>query len=158
MIKDLEIKQVPEPNLTGEEVFGNKRVVLFGLPGAFTPTCSTLQVPGFDEAYDEIKAAGIDEVYVTSVNDGFVMKAWCEGYNNIKYLSDGNGELAAELEMLVQKSNLGFGVRSWRYAAVINDGDIEVMFEEAGKQDDCSTDPFEVSSAENILGYLNLND
>jgi len=158
MIKDLEIKQVPEPNLTGEEVFGNKRVVLFGLPGAFTPTCSTLQVPGFDEAYDEIKAAGIDEVYVTSVNDGFVMKAWCEGYNNIKYLSDGNGELAAELEMLVQKSNLGFGVRSWRYAAVINDGDIEVMFEEAGKQDNCGTDPFEVSSAENILGYLNLND
>ncbi|OUW42613.1 hypothetical protein CBD41_08800 [bacterium TMED181] len=153
-LKDLEIKQVPEPNLTGSEVFGDKRVVLFGLPGAFTPTCSTKQLPGFDAAYDEMIAKGVDEVYVTSVNDGFVMKSWCEEYNNVKYLSDGNGELAAELGMLVQKSNLGFGVRSWRYAAVINDGDVEVMFEEAGKQDNCETDPFDVSSAENMLKYL----
>ena len=154
-LKDLKIKNIPEGVLDGSSVFGGKRVVMFGLPGAFTPTCSTFHAPGFEDNYDAIIAKGIDEVYVTSVNDGFVMDIWCAQYSKLKWLADGNGEIADEMGMLVSKSNLGFGVRTWRYAAVINDGVVEVLFEEPGREDNCEDDPFEVSKAENILEYLN---
>jgi len=153
-LKDLEIKNLPVETLKGEDIFGGKRVVVFGLPGAFTPTCSSQHAPGFQLNYDNIIAEGIDEIYCTSVNDGFVMQMWMPSYEPVKYLADGNGDLADVLGMLVSKSNLGFGVRTWRYAAVINDGMVECMFQEPGIEDNCETDPFGVSTAENILEYL----
>jgi peroxiredoxin len=123
-IDTLEFKNLPEDVVSGFDIFDTRRVVVFGLPGAFTPTCSTKQVPGFDERYQEILELGIDEVYVVSVNDGFVMKAWMEqlGVENLKYLADGSGDFTRRMGMLVKKDNLGFGERSWRYAAVIEDG------------------------------------
>ena len=110
-MKHIVFNNIPEQELTGEEVFGGKTVLVFGLPGAFTPTCSMQQLPKYDEMYDQFIQAGIDEVYCTSVNDGFVMKNWFEQQDvkNVKYLSDGNGEFAAWMGMLVSKSNLGFG-------------------------------------------------
>ena len=114
----------PGPPIQGSGIFTGKRVVVFGLPGAFTPTCSSKQVPGFDSHYAQILTKGIDEVYCTSVNDGFVMAKWFQdlGVEHVKYLADGTGQFARRLGMLVTKDNLGFGYRSWRYAAVINDG------------------------------------
>lgn len=155
-IYSLHFNQVPEPSVSGEEVFAGKRVVVFGLPGAFTPTCSTKQVPGFDNLYNEILSKGVDEVYCTTVNDGFVMKSWFEnlGVENVKYLADGSGHFARRLGMLVSKDNLGFGLRSWRYAAVINNGVIEDFLPEDGICDNCDTDPYEQSTPENLLSVL----
>ena len=118
----------PHPPIQGSGIFTGKRVVVFGLPGAFTPTCSSKQVPGFDSHYAQILTKGIDEVYCTSVNDGFVMAKWFQdlGVEHVKYLADGTGQFARRLGMLVTKDNLGFGYRSWRYAAVINDGVVEL--------------------------------
>lgn len=142
--------------LTSEQVFKGKRVVVFALPGAWTPTCSSQQLPGFEAAYDDFKAAGIDEVYCLSVNDGFVMNSWfeAEGVKNVKALCDGNGEFTKGMGMLVDKSNLGFGHRSWRYAMVVNDGVIEKMFVEPGMTDLAADDPYAVSSAASVRGYL----
>mgnify|MGYP001157275420 FL=1 len=146
----------PDPAIQGSGVFSGKRVVVFGLPGAFTPTCSSQQVPGFEKHYAQILAKGIDEVYCTSVNDGFVMKSWFAdlGIEHVKYLADGSGQFARRLGMLVYKDNLGFGVRSWRYAAVINDGVIEDFLPEDGICDNCETDPYEMSTPENLLTVL----
>ena len=109
-----------------KDLFLDKKVVVFGLPGAFTPTCSASHLPGYEELYDEIKNCGVDEVYCISVNDEFVMKAWFEkqGVSKVKYIADGNGDLTDKLNMLVSKRNLGFGSRSWRYSAVLQDGQI----------------------------------
>lgn len=141
---------------TTNDYFGGKRVVMFSLPGAFTPTCSTNQVPGFDVLYDDIIAAGIDEVYCVSCNDAFVMNAWAEDLRvkNVKFIPDGSCEFTAGMEMLVAKDNLGFGKRSWRYAAVVEDGVVEKMFVEPGFEDDCPTDPYGESSPETVLAYL----
>lgn len=138
------------------ELFGNKRVVLFSLPGAFTPTCSTYQLPGFENNYSQFKSLGIDEIYCVSVNDSFVMNAWAKAHDikNVKVIPDGNGSFTTRLDMLVSKSNLGFGNRSWRYAAVINNGIIEAWFEEPGFEHNCETDPYGESSPENVLNYL----
>lgn len=138
------------------EVFGGKRVVVFGLPGAFTPTCSTKQLPGFEKLYTDITTLGIDEIYCTSVNDSFVMDAWFNdlGIRYVKPFADGSGHFAAMMNMLVTKTNLGFGLRSWRYATIINNLEIELMREEKGKRDDAEDDPFEISNAEGILEYL----
>ena len=143
-------------DVTTEDIFAGKRVVVFSLPGAFTPTCSTYQVPGFEAQYEEIKALGVDEVYVVSVNDTFVMRQWMisQGVKNIKFIPDGTGEFTEKMDMLVCKDNLGFGDRSWRYAAVINDGTVEQTFIEAGKEDNCPTDPYGVSSPETVVAYL----
>lgn len=148
--------QTPEDSISGNEVFADKRVVVFGLPGAFTPTCSSKQVPGFNKLYNEILSKGIDEVYCTTVNDGFIMKAWFKflGIENLKYLADGSGHFARRLGMLVSKENLGFGYRSWRYAAVINNGVIETFLPEDGICDNCDTDPYEHSTPENLLSQL----
>ena len=139
-----------------DEYFKGKRVVLFSLPGAFTPTCSTYQLPDFEKLYPEFKKLGIDEVYCLAVNDAFVMNAW--GRHNklqhIKLIPDGNGEFTRKMGMLVNKSNLGFGMRSWRYAAVVNDGVVEKWFEEKGFSDNCGTDPYGESSPQNILKVL----
>ena len=141
---------------TTQDIFAGKRVVVFSLPGAFTPTCSTTHLPGYDAAYEEIKSLGVDEVYCVSVNDAFVMFQWGKNMEvkNVKLLPDGNGEFSRKIGMLVEKSNLGFGMRSWRYSMVVNDGKVEQAFIEDGYSDNCETDPFEVSDANTMLTYL----
>ena len=141
---------------TTQDIFAGKRVVVFSLPGAFTPTCSTTHLPGYDAAYEEIKSLGIDEVYCVSVNDAFVMFQWGKNMEvkNVKLLPDGNGEFSRKIGMLVEKSNLGFGMRSWRYSMVVNDGKVEQAFIEDGYSDNCETDPFEVSDVDTMLAYL----
>jgi thioredoxin-dependent peroxiredoxin len=143
-------------DVTSFDYFGGKRVVLFSLPGAFTPTCSTYQLPGFEGNYDEFKALGVDEIYCISVNDAFVMNAWAksQGIENVKVIPDGSGFFTEEMGMLVEKDNLGFGARSWRYAAVIDNGRIEKMFVEPGQEDNCPVDPYGETSPETILAYL----
>jgi len=143
-------------DVTSDDYFKGKRVILFSLPGAFTPTCSTKQLPGFEDNYEEFKKLGIDDIYCMSVNDSFVMNAWMNwaGIQNVKVVPDGNGHFTENLGMLVGKYNLGFGKRSWRYAAIVNDGVIEAWFEEPGYSDDCETDPYGESSPENLLKYL----
>lgn len=140
------------------DLFKTKRTVIFSLPGAFTPTCSTYQLPGFEQAYDQIRNLGIDEVYVISVNDAFVMNNWAkqQEIKNIKTIPDGNGEFTRRMGMLVDKRNLGFGMRSWRYAAVINHGVVEQWFEEPGCSDNCEEDPYTVTTPENIINYLSM--
>lgn len=143
-------------NITSEEIFSGKRVVVFALPGAFTPTCSSFQLPGYEMKYQEFRDAGIDEVYCLSVNDSFVMNAWFkdQGIKNVKPIPDGNGEFTYAMGMSVNKSNLGFGFRSWRYAMIVNDGQIEMMFEEPGKIGNCPTDPYEMSDPDTVLGWI----
>ena len=142
-----------------EELFGNKRVVLFSLPGAFTPTCSAYQLPGFEEQYLDIKSKGIDEIYCISVNDAFVMNAWAKDQNieNVKLIPDGNGEFTTGMEMIVAKQNLGFAYRSWRYAAVIDNGQIEWIVEEPGKCNNSQEDPYGETAPEKVLEYLLAN-
>jgi thioredoxin-dependent peroxiredoxin len=143
-------------DVTSEEIFSGKRIVVFSLPGAFTPTCSSTHLPRYEELYGELKAQGVDEVYCVSVNDAFVMFQWGKnmGAQNVKLLPDGNGEFTRKMGMLVEKSNLGFGMRSWRYSMVVNDGTVEKVFAEPGHSDNCETDPFEVSDADTMLAYL----
>ena len=141
---------------SSKEIFGGKRVVVFSLPGAFTPTCSSTHLPRYEELYEEMKALGIDEVICLSVNDAFVMFQWGkhQGASKVFLLPDGNGDFTRQMGMLVDKSNLGFGMRSWRYSMVVKDGKIEKMFVEPGYEDNCPTDPFEVSDADTMLKYL----
>jgi peroxiredoxin len=143
-------------NRTSKELFDGKRVVIFSLPGAFTPTCSAYQLPGFEEKYEDFIGSGIDAIYCVSVNDGFVMNAWAkdQGIEKVKLIPDGNAYFTRSMGMLVTKSNLGFGERSWRYAAVVDNGIIEKLFVEAGKRDNADTDPYEVTNPETILSYL----
>jgi thioredoxin-dependent peroxiredoxin len=143
-------------DLTTKDIFGGKRVVLFSLPGAFTPTCSSTHLPRYEELYEEIKAQGVDSIVCLSVNDAFVMFQWGKnlGAKNVFLLPDGNGEFTRKMGMLVEKSNLGFGMRSWRYSMVVDDGKIEKMFIEPEFGDNCPTDPFEVSDADTMLNYL----
>lgn len=138
------------------DIFKGKRVVLFGLPGAFTPTCSSTHVPGFDDNYETILEHGFDDVYCLSVNDSFVMNAWFKQLDvkNVKPLPDGSGKFTRTLGMLVDKDNLGFGMRSWRYSAVVEDGMIKHMFVEPGLRDNADNDPFEVSDVYTMLEYL----
>lgn len=143
-------------DVSTQDLFGGKRVVVFSLPGAFTPTCSTTHLPRYEELYEEIKAQGVDQVICISVNDAFVMYQWgkAQGADKVFLLPDGNGEFSRKMGMLVDKSNLGFGMRSWRYSMVVNDGAIEKVFAEPGYEDNCPTDPFEVSDADTMLAYL----
>ena len=146
-------------DVSSYDYFGGKRVVLFSLPGAFTPTCSTYQLPGFENNYEEFKKLGIDEIYCMSVNDAFVMNAWAKSQDikNVKVIPDGSGQFTKKMKMLVKKDNLGFGVRSWRYAAVVKNGVIEKLFVEPGFEDNCATDPYGESSPENVLEWLQKN-
>jgi len=143
-------------DLTSEEIFGDRRVVLFALPGAFTPTCSSTHLPGYEEKYDEIVSEGIDEIYCLSVNDAFVMNKWAEhlGIQKVKMLPDGSCTFTKDMGMCVKKDNLGFGERSWRYSMVVDDHTIEKIFIEEGYEDNCEDDPFDVSDAETMLSYL----
>ncbi len=143
-------------DMTSQDIFGGKKLVVFGLPGAFTPTCSSTHAPGYETHYDEFKALGIDEIYCLSVNDAFVMKKWADdlGVSKVKMLPDGNADFTRGVGMLVKKENLGFGDRSWRYSMLVEDGTITQVFAEDGYSDNCETDPFEVSDAVTMLTYL----
>ncbi|MGR3364722.1 MAG: peroxiredoxin [Maritimibacter harenae] len=146
-------------DMTSDDYFKGKRVVLFSLPGAFTPTCSTYQLPGFEKGFADFQAEGIDDIYCMSVNDSFVMNKWAadQGLENVKVIPDGSGEFTKAMGMLVAKDNLGFGARSWRYAAIVNDGVIEALFVEPGKDDNHPEDPYGESSPENVLKWLKEN-
>ena len=146
-------------DVSSNEIFGGKRIVVFSLPGAYTPTCSSTHLPGFEESYEDIKAEGVDEVYCLSVNDAFVMYQWGkhQGIDKVQLLPDGNADFTRFMGMLVKKENLGFGLRSWRYSMVVNDGVIEKMFIEDGKSDNHEDDPFEVSDCKTMLEYLKSN-
>ena len=144
-------------DVSTKELFGNKKVVIFSLPGAFTPTCSGEQLPTYDEMYSQFKDKGIDDVYCVSVNDAFVMNAWARdlGIKNVKMIPDGDGTFTRSMGMLVNKPKQGFGMRSWRYAAIVNDGTIEQMFIEPGQNDfSDDDDPYTVSSPEHVLSKL----
>lgn len=146
-------------DMTSDDYFKGKRVVLFSLPGAFTPTCSTYQLPGFEKGFGDFKAEGIDEIYCMSVNDSFVMNKWAtdQGLTNVKVIPDGSGEFTKGMGMMVAKDNLGFGARSWRYAAIVNDGTLEALFVEPGISDDHPEDPYGESSPETVLTWLKEN-
>ena len=137
--------------------FAGKKVVIFSLPGAFTPTCSNEQLPAFDRLYDEFKAQGIDEVYCVAVNDAFVMYQWGKdlGLKHVKLLPDGSGKFTEAMGMLINKDHLGFGMRSWRYAMVIEDNKVTAWFEEPGKNDvGNDQDPYGESAPEKLLEAL----
>lgn len=139
-----------------DDIFAGKKVVIFALPGAFTPTCSSTHLPGYENNYEEFRALGVNEVYCLSVNDAFTMFQWGkhQGVENVKLLPDGSGEFSRLMGMLVHKDNVGFGDRSWRYSMLVEDGEIKALFEEAGKCDNSPSDPFEVSDADTMLGFL----
>ncbi len=139
--------------ITTENLFANKKVVLFALPGAYTPTCSSAHLPRYNHLADTFFANGIDAIYCLSVNDTFVMNAWAEDQkaDKIQMLPDGNGDFSAGMGMLVDKENLGFGKRSWRYAMIVDNGVIQKMFIEPERDGD----PFEVSDADTVLKALN---
>ena len=144
-------------DVSTKELFGDKKVVIFSLPGAFTPTCSGEQLPTYDEMYSQFKDKGIDDVYCVSVNDAFVMNAWARdlGIKNVKMIPDGDGTFTRSMGMLVNKPKQGFGMRSWRYAAIVNNGTIEQMFIEPGQNDfSDDDDPYTVSSPEHVLSKL----
>ena len=139
-----------------KEVAG-KKVVIFGLPGAFTPTCSAYQLPGYEQMFNKFVELGVDSIYVHSVNDPFVMNSWLDklDVSNVRSLPDGNGDFASLLGTLCQKRNVNFGPRSWRYAMVVDHGEIEMTFVEDGKIGNCPSDPYLVSDPQTVLKYLN---
>ncbi len=143
-------------DMSSDDYFKGKRVILFSLPGAFTPTCSTYQLPGFEDNFAKFQELGVDDIYCMSVNDSFVMNKWAEGQgiNNVKVIPDGSGEFTRKVGMLVRKDNLGFGLRSWRYAAIIDNGVVQAWFEEPGLADNHGEDPYGESAPENLLNYL----
>jgi thioredoxin-dependent peroxiredoxin len=144
-------------DVTTADVFAGRRVVVFSLPGAFTPTCSNEQCPAFERLYDEFRAAGADEVVCITVNDAFVVHQWARhlGVRRVRFLPDGSGKFTRRMGMLVDKDHLGFGYRSWRYVMVVNDGVIETWLEEPGINDEgLDDDPYTVTNPQVILDYL----
>ncbi|RCL01288.1 MAG: Redoxin domain-containing protein [Candidatus Tokpelaia sp. JSC085] len=143
-------------DMTTDDYFSKKRVIMFSLPGAFTPTCSTFQLPDFERLYHEFQKLGINAIYCLAVNDAFVMNAWGkqQEIKNITLIPDGSGEFTRKMGMLVRKDNVGFGMRSWRYGALIKNKIIEQWFEEEGFSDNCESDPYGVSSPQNMLETL----
>lgn len=142
-------------DIRAQDIFTGRNVVVFALPGAFTPTCSSAHLPRYNELAPVFEAHGIDEIVCVSVNDGFVMEAWQsdQGADRVSFLADGNGEFTAGMGMLVDKSDLGFGKRSWRYSMLVRDGVIEKQFIEP----DEPGDPFVVSDADTMLEYIAPN-
>lgn len=132
-----------------QDLFAGKTVVVFSLPGAFTPTCSSAHVPRYNELQPTLAKHGVDEIYCVSVNDSFVMDAWHkdQAADRVGFLADGNGEFTEAMGLLVDKSQIGFGKRSWRYSMLVRDNVIEKMFIEPQKDGD----PFEVSDADTML-------
>lgn len=145
-------------NVNTFELFASKRVLMFSLPGAFTPTCSTYQLPKFEELAQDFYCEGIDEIYCFTVNDAFVCNAWAKANNlsEIEVIPDGNANFTEAMQMVVDKDNLGFGRRSWRYACVVDNGSIEDWFIEEGKEDNHDKDPYMFTNPEFILQQLRL--
>lgn len=150
-------------NLEGREYqdspyyFADKKVILFGLPGAFTPTCTNEMLPTYDILFDKFKKEfDIDAIYCTSVNDDYVMEAWAKSLDikNVEMLPDGNGDFASEMGMLIKKRNMGFGYRSWRYSAYVDDAVIKLLLEEPNKENNLDADPYEISSPESMYKQL----
>jgi peroxiredoxin len=155
-------------DVSTEDLFKNKRCVLFALPGAFTPTCSTKHLPEYNMNYEKMLALGIDEIYCLAVNDAFVMKQWgislgleldetpySNGFKKVKLIPDGSVEFTRKMGMeCVWTSERGFGERSWRYSMVVNDKKIEKMFEESPRVNNSGPDPFEVSDCATMMKYL----
>jgi glutaredoxin-like protein len=140
-------------DVTTDDLFAGKTVVVFSLPGAFTPTCSSTHLPGYNELARVFKENGVDDIVCISVNDAFVMNEWAKTQeaDNVTLIPDGNGEFTEKMGMLIDKADLGFGKRSWRYSMLVKDGVVEKMFiepEEPG-------DPFKVSDAQTMLNYIN---
>lgn len=135
------------------QLFKGKTVAVFSLPGAYTPTCSSTHLPRFNELAQTLRANGVDDIICLAVNDPFVMESWGkeQACDNVFLLPDGNGSFTAQMGMLVDKSELNFGQRSWRYSMLVRDGIIDKMFIEAAGPGD----PFEVSDADTLLHYLN---
>jgi len=143
-------------DVSTDDIFKGKKIVIFALPGAYTPTCSSTHLPGFDKEYQALIEQGIDEVYCLSVNDAFTMFQWSKhlAVENVKMLPDGNGDFSRMMGMLVKKENLGFGERSWRYSMLVEDKEIIKLFSEPGQSDNCPDDPFSVSGVDTMLEYL----
>ena len=143
-------------DVTTCDYFKGKSVILFSLPGAFTPTCSTYQLPNFEKKFAEFSLEGIDEIYCMSVNDAFVMNAWAKDQKleYVKVIPDGSGRFTRGMGMLVRKDPEDFGYRSWRYAAHIEDCVVKKMWVEEGKMDDCPTDPYGETNPQEILEDL----
>lgn len=141
--------------IKSDELFAGKTVAVFSLPGAFTPTCSSTHLPRYNELAEVLRENGVDEIVCISVNDTFVMNAWLadQEADNITVIPDGNGEFTEAMGMLVDKQDLGFGKRSWRYSMLVKDGVIDKMFIEPQKPGD----PFEVSDADTMLAYINAD-
>ncbi|MGC9207338.1 glutathione peroxidase [Acidithiobacillus sp.] len=140
-------------DMSSDSLFKDRTVVVFSLPGAYTPTCSSSHLPRYNELAPTFRENGVDEIICLSVNDAFVMDAWAKelGVENIRLIPDGNGDFTQGMGMLVDKSDLGFGKRSWRYSMLVKDGVISKMFIEPDKPGD----PFEVSDADTMLRYIN---
>lgn len=138
---------------SSKDIFSGKTVAVFSLPGAFTPTCSSTHLPRYNELAATLKDSGVDEIVCISVNDTFVMNAWLDDQEaeNVTVIPDGNGEFTEGMGLLVDKADLGFGKRSWRYSMLVKDGVIDQMFIEP----DLPGDPFEVSDADTMLNYIN---
>jgi glutathione-dependent peroxiredoxin len=138
--------------VTTNDVFANKKVVVFALPGAYTPTCSSSHLPRYNELADAFTSRGIDAIVCVAVNDTFVMNEWArvEDAEHITFLPDGNGEFTQKMGMLVDKRNLGFGQRSWRYSMLVGNGTITKMFIEP----EVDGDPYDVSDADTMLRYV----
>lgn len=140
------------------EEWAGKKIVVFSLPGAFTPTCSNEQCPSYEAMYDQFRAAGVDEVYCMSVNDAFVMFQWGKslGLQKVKMLPDGSGQFTRRMGMLINKDHVGFGMRSWRYAMIVDDNKVVGWFEEPGINDNGEHgDPYGESAPEKVLAALN---
>ena len=146
-------------DVSTDDVFKDKKIVVLALPGAYTPTCSSKHLPGYAAKYQELIDQGVDEVSCLSVNDAFVMYQWSLHLKvtNVKMLPDGNGDFTRAMGMLVKKENVGFGSRSWRYSMVVENKKIIKLFVEPGKVDNCPDDPFTVSGVDTLLDYLKQN-
>lgn len=149
-IPSVTVKATDMTDVSTDELFGGKKVVLFAVPGAFTPTCSNQHLPGFIEKADEIRAKGVDDIVCMSVNDAFVMDAWGKQHgagDKVRLIADGNGELAKALGLDFDGSGIGFGLRCQRFAAIVDDGVVQKLAVEEPMK-------FDVSSAESILQAL----
>ena len=147
-------------DVTTQDVFAGKKIVLFALPGAFTPTCSSTHLPGYEKHHEDFLAQGVDDVYCLSVNDAFSMFQWAKqlDIHKVKMLPDGNADFTRLMGMLVKKQNLGFGDRTWRYSMLVIDGEIQQVFSEPGKMDNCPEDPYTCSDAETMLKFVRDNN
>lgn len=147
-------------DVTSDEIFAGRRVVLFGLPGAFTPACSEKHLPGYERLFDSFVEQGIDQVICLAVNDAFVMFQWAKAQNieKVFMLPDGNGEFTRKMGMLVERTGQGMGMRSWRYSMLVEDGTIQQLFAEPDLQDNPPGVPLGVSDAETMLDYLRGRD